>query len=123
MLITVEHDCEDDIGKYDFLVVSLVEFVSSSKLTGQERKFLLSLISIKRNGGNPFHRSSLHEIKESFNFARPSQRIYRLKDSLRKKGYLNLNLSDFSEDLAVLMDSENLDLNISIKKQSNGKMG
>ena len=116
MLITVDHKCEEDIEKYDFLVVSLIEFVSNSKLTGQERKFLLELMRIYRNDGNPFHRSSFSSLKDAFNFKRPSQRIYRLKVSLRSKGYLNENLSDFSGEMSMLMESGDIDLKISIKK-------
>ena len=116
MVITVDHNCENDHSKYDLLVVTLIEFVSSSKLTGQEKKFLLELMSIRRDGDNPFHRSSFHRIKEVFNFSRPSQRIYRLKSSLRDKGYLNANLSDFSDDVSMLIDSGDIALKVSIKK-------
>ena len=116
MLITVDHKCEENVEKYDFLVVSLIEFVSGSKLTGQERSFLLELMSINRSGDNPFHRSSFNRVKDAFNFKRPSQRIYRLKVSLRNKGYLNGNLSDFSDEVSMLMEAGDVDLKISIKK-------
>lgn len=116
MVITINHECDNEINKYDLLVVSLIEFISSSRLTEQEKKFMLKLISIKREGGDPFHRSSFESIKDSFKFSRPSQRIYRLKKSLRDKGYVNINLSNFSEEVLMLMDSEKVDFSVSIKK-------
>ena len=116
MNIGIRHGCGGDLSKYDLLLVNLVEFVSNKKLTHGERAFLLKLMDIKRNGRDPFHRSSSSELAEEFRFKGPAQRIYDLKRKLREKGYVNKSLSNFTQEFNMLMSSGEISLNLHIDK-------
>lgn len=116
MDINVIHNCEGDFEKFDLLLINLVEFISGKHLTERERIFLLKLMEIDKRGDNPFHRSSSPEIANSFRFKGAAQRIWKFKKSLKNKGYVNKELSGFSNEFRMLIDSGKISLNLVISK-------
>ncbi len=116
MDISVIHNCEGDLEKFDLLLINLVEFVSGKHLTDRERIFLLKLMEIDKRGDNPFHRSSSSEIASSFRFKGAASRIWKFKRSLKNKGYVNNELSGFSNEFRMLIDSSKVGLKLVINK-------